>query len=73
MSISLVGTALTCLSTVPVTWEACKGLLRQLDMVAEVSRGVSRGACLKSLKSKIIHLVKVSMQSDSGLSDRVNV
>jgi hypothetical protein len=44
-----------------------------LDKVAKVSRGISRGTGLKGLKGKISHLVNVSMQSDSSLSDRVNL
>jgi hypothetical protein len=49
------------------------GLPRLLDKIVKVSRGVSRSSGLKGLKGKISNLVKVSMQYNSGLSNRVNV
>jgi hypothetical protein len=56
--------------------EVHEGLLRLLDKHENVSRGVLGVAGLKGLKGlkgKINHLVKVSMQSNRGGSDRVNV
>lgn len=53
--------------------EVHEGLPWLLDKVVNVSRGVSRGADLQGLKGKISHLLKVSMKSNSGLNDRVNV
>ena len=60
-----------CLSQ--IAEEVCEGRLKLLDKVVKVSREVLRGAGLKSLKGKIVHLSKVSMKSHSGLSDKFNV
>lgn len=53
--------------------EVHEGLPRLLDKISKVSRRIMRSAGLKGLKGKISNLGKVSMQSSSGLSDKVNV
>lgn len=52
-------------------WEVCKGFSRWLDKIARVR--VQKNAGFKGPESKISNLVKVSIQSDCGLSHGVNI